>query len=174
MTITFEGFRTTPGERSSRPKHDSEINILINRIQRITQAIVSKLSRALGLASPRVSSTESDFGYMGSVSMGHSIGLVQRIGFHLELTRINELVNIESGLSVKDAGRRMDSLNFLVHHEIAHVVQSRQNLLGPRIGTYEEIGQEDVEHNANEVLVDKIGFALGRQIYVFHENPRMI
>ncbi|HCU25174.1 MAG TPA: hypothetical protein DF383_09155, partial [Deltaproteobacteria bacterium] len=70
---------------------------------------------------------------------------------------------------------RIDILNFLVHHEVAHIIQSKRKIREPRLDlrSFQRLNHEQINHNANEVVIDKLGFDAARKIYVHTEGDEV-
>ncbi len=63
----------------------------------------------------------------------------------------------------------MRTLNFLVPHEVAHVVKMEKSVEAPSIDVskHEAFDAELVKHYANEVAVDRLALEMARRIYVY-------
>jgi len=129
---------------------------------------------------------ELDMPHQAIVSQGNE-GSYGRIGrcvlsqrMEMRLLIQNELLpaaflEIEGGESEKDLKERFRILNFLVHHEIAHEIQRQKEISPPSIDTtfFPHLNQEQVEHDANEMLIDKLAFETAEKIYVHPDGDEM-
>jgi tetratricopeptide (TPR) repeat protein len=136
------------------------------KIEEITQDIMEKIGTALGLEIGHSATTsDGNGGSYGSVSLGMGIRLQPRIELKLEVLPGNFL-DIETGDTVEEMKERVRVLNFLVHHEVGHLIQEKREIGHPAIGAFSLLDQKKYEHHANEVLIDKLGFETARKIYV--------
>ncbi len=139
------------------------------KIVEITTSIKEHIAEALGLDGHMVASTGEGNSSYGNVSMGHSLRLEQRLEQRLELLPENTL-EIDDGTSLEEAMEVTRTLNFLVHHEMAHVIYEYQKnrVHEPKVSApqFRHLDLEKVGHNANEIVIDKIGFDAARKIYV--------
>lgn len=152
-----------------------EIDSVRKAIKKIVKTIKERIATACRLhVDPAVSIVDGGGDY-GSISMGSGLGL--RLQTRLELRLTNELVpsdflTIEKGHSLEETMERVGTLNFLVHHEMAHLIQKHRRIPRPEVDAlpYRHFDPKNVRHHANEVLVDAVAFNTARSIYVYPED----
>ncbi len=94
------------------------------------------------------------------------------------ITAISDLeyvLNVDPGSTLEEATERLRSLNFLVHHEVAHAVQNNFSIPGPSIDeeAHDAFDEENVQHHANETMVDKLAFEMAWKIYVHNDGDAL-
>lgn len=138
------------------------------KIEEITADIMEKIGAALRLnIGHSATASEGNGGSYGSVSMGIglSLSLQQRIELRQEILP-GKFLDIETGETIEEMKERVRVLNFLVHHEVGHLIQEERKIGQPVIGAFSLLDQKEVEHHANEILIDKLAFEAARKIYV--------
>ena len=154
-------------------EENEEIAEQSKRLDEIVEALVEKLTEILSLGDT-ASNVDSNGSDLGSVSMGLRQEL--RLAQQLEMTLMEKQgVTVESGSTIEDIRERARTINFLVHHEVAHIVQKNRKIAEPRInaGAYPLFDAERVAHYANEVLVDRLAHDIARKHYV-HGDGDMV
>jgi hypothetical protein len=148
---------------------------LEQRIADITVSIKERIGEALGLeANHTVITNGGTNGHYGAISMGMSQRVELRQTLKLKLEHLPEnFLEIEAGLTIEEMKERVRTLNFLVPHEMGHLVQKSRNIPRPLISEYQQLDQEKAQHQANEVLIDKLAFETARDIYVAGEGDAL-
>lgn len=159
--------------RQEEQLREEERVALTAKAEAIIETIREKISERLGLEmSHHGSASDSNEGHYGSV-------LTTGLSMRLELSQRMELrhtlkdhIEIEGGETIEDLRERFRTLNFLVHHEVAHVIQDKLKIKEPSVdfGDLKRLDPQAAEHHANEILIDKLGFDAARKIYVFGEG----
>ena len=151
-----------------------EVNNYYPDVEQVIETIAKNILEKLGMQD-KISGRDragSGGGY-GSISYGGGLSLSLRIEPRLSLRLDPAMLNeIEIGRAFETEEERLIALNFLVHHEVAHMIQDRFRYRHPIILGYEHIDQADAEHHANEVLVDALGYDAARKVYVYR-HPDM-
>lgn len=163
--------------RQEERLREEEREALLEKTETIVEDIREKISDRLKLGmSHRGSASNGNTESYASVSSGSSVGLKLELGLRQELTTLLEdHIEIEMGETLEDLRERFRTLNFLVHHEVAHVIQDKLGIERPRIdfGSLNHLDPQAAEHHANEIVIDKLGFDAARKIYVSGDGDLM-
>ncbi len=168
----------TAGKPQDPVENRDAAEALKDKITEAGEKIRDEISRRLGFeADHYVGTSTGNHGVYGNVLtlQGPSLALGFKMAAELR-HEINydilEEIKIELGDSLEELKERFSLLNFLVHHEIAHVLQDRLEMLhpAPQTNSFPHFDEAMVVHYANEILLDRFAFWAGRKIYV-HEGP---
>jgi hypothetical protein len=143
---------------------------LSEKMQEITRSIKEKIAETLGLEANQAAKTEAgNGGTYGSISMGMELSLKLKQELKLELVQQllpRDGLTIEEGETIAEIQERIRTLNFLVHHEVGHLIQEQKKIDPPEIRSYPLLDQKNAKHQANEIIVDKLAFEAARKVYV--------
>lgn len=118
---------------------------------------LSRLEDAIGMMTPGGGAWEL-------AALSCALGFAHRA----DLLPPDALVSIEHGENKEQALAMMKTLNYLVHHEIAHLLQRERSIPEPAIDAarFGRFDPERVKLMANEMLIDKLALDMARTLYV--------
>ncbi|MFA5811208.1 MAG: HEAT repeat domain-containing protein [bacterium] len=150
------------------------------RLEKIVEKMARELSKRLGLG--RIGSVvDANFDGYGEWSPGI---MRMNMGFSLALTldSVMAIIRIEEFSDQRQSDLMLRALNFVVHHEIAHLVifnSQRFNLPGDNphssinADKYPAFTQAEVSGEASEIEIDGMAFDIGRRVYVHGDGDVM-
>jgi HEAT repeat protein len=139
------------------------------KIEEIGGAIARKLAEKLELdMSCKVLATPGNKGHYGAITLGGGSSAPVSGGGQKMMFLPFQGIEIEMGTGIEEMKDRIRILNILVPHEVAHVIQQQRKIKAPKIdlSLFQRIDRKKAEYQANEVLLDKLGFDAARKIYV--------
>jgi len=153
------------------------LRMLNEKIKEIAETVKDKIGERLGLVTDVSAAVSAGNGSYASISFGGGLRLElrQQLALKQELLPANSLTIEESG-SLADALARVRSLNFLVHHEIGHIIQKEKRIKPPAFALPElrSFSARKAKRQAKEVLIDKLAFDAARKIYVHNDGDIML
>jgi len=161
---------------SALREQEDRINRFREKMEEITSAIEEPLAKALGLVARHGATTsEGDDGRYASIlttGLRQAPTLSQRLTLQLSQFQLS-VIDVREGMDEAALRRRLRCLNILVHHEVAHIIQRERKIPHPKIANYSRLNQQEARRQANEVLIDKLGFESARLIYVHGDGDVM-
>lgn len=152
------------------------IGRLRTQAKMISGTIVKEISKSMGIELDlEVGTTEGFRGHYGAVGMRMEPRqeMNQEMRLHLSFQEhFAPELTIEEGETQEYLETAMHFLNFLVHHEVAHVIQDQVFLSRPSVPSFGIAVQGDVDSMANEVMMDSMAFYFAEKIYVY-QGPEL-
>lgn len=155
---------------------EKEIARLKIRIKKSIETIGLEISKRLKLGlKPQASVSDQHAGSYATFSPGLGLSPVLSLSLEMRLemkVSLADHFDLETEGTLESVREMSQTLNFLAHHEVAHVIQDRLGIEPPRVD-FEALKHLDsgrAAHYANEILIDKLGLEAARKIYVFDEN----
>jgi HEAT repeat protein len=135
----------------------------------MAEDITSHLRAGLGL-SKRIGVRVGDVESYGSITATGRLALQQvpNASQRQELFDLDAWLSVDQGADEKAGREMMQALNFLVHHEIAHLLQEERSIPKPAVDEafFELFDEQRTLTSANETMIDKLALLTARKIYV--------
>ena len=164
-------------ERMRRQEHERLFTAWKNRIERRVVSITRVFSGVFGLDvredAVLTGEVQGSYGSIhyggGSSAPGMSMSMSLMV---INCTRLRTFIEIEEGQQESEWSATFDSLNFLVHHELAHLADTEENNPIEAVPWPSALGasvSDAVESARKEIVVDGIAMRMASELYV-HPN----
>ncbi|MBI4167652.1 MAG: class I SAM-dependent methyltransferase, partial [Candidatus Aenigmarchaeota archaeon] len=169
--------RQAAAQKHKRLRQQQYATLRKNLKQSMDQ-MIRQYQKALGGDLGDIRSAIGEETGIGSISYGMSPNLsIQQVQvqglFQLQLEDLSfdNLMIVDEKLTLKYADQFMRALNFLVPHEVSHVLVDKRHgelfeVVAPSLGHIALIPLGTTESMGKEVIVDRAGYELATQVYV--------